>query len=589
MAQLFDKSRVEIKLGNYGVTTAASLTDPLLHSRVQEYKRLVSGRMVPLGRDDISQKVPASDYYASRKVDGEFTVVVYQDGQAITVNPGGTVRTGLPATDEFAQLLNSAGIQQAMVVAELYVNHGGRERVHDVTRVARSPETTEDLNQLSLRVFDWLELENESITASYPEVWQRITNVFADGKLVAPVETRQLKNSDEVNSYFQEIVEDGGAEGIVLRSESAGMFKIKPRHSLDAVVIGFTESTGDRAGMLHDLLLAVRRDDGTFHVLCRVGGGFSDELRRELLADLKDEVVSSEYAEVNSDHVTYEMVEPRIVVEISCLDLISQSTRGAPINRMTLDWDAQDRIYRVLRRLPLVSVISPQFVRFRDDKTVVKEDVRIQQVATAVEVPMLDRDAKQLTLAKSEVIKREVFTKTLKGEVMVRKFILWKTNKETMSSEHPAFVVHYTDFSPNRATPLAREVRVSNSLTQAEELYDGLKEANIKKGWLSADAVADEKPLSDSAKSPPEKKTAKKATKKATRKKTESAVEMQDAEVGEAAKKPTKSKSTKSKSTKKKTATKKTPADTDDNKVTKKSAKKTAKTASKKSTKKKSD
>ena len=34
---------------------------------------------------------------------------------------------------------------------------------------------------------------------------------------------------------------------------------------------------------------------------------------------------------------------------------------------------------------------------------------------------------------------------------MVRKFVLWKTNKE-QSEDYPAFVVHFTDFSPNRKT-----------------------------------------------------------------------------------------------------------------------------------------
>jgi hypothetical protein len=66
---------------------------------------------------------------------------------------------------------------------------------------------------------------------------------------------------------------------------------------------------------------------------------------------------------------------------------------------------------------------------------------------------------------------------------MVRKFLLWKTNKELDAEHFPAYVVHYTDFSPNRKDPLAREVRVSSSLEQIGKLWDGLKEANIKKGW----------------------------------------------------------------------------------------------------------
>src|SRR5262249_14881128 len=151
---------------------------------------------------------------------------------------------------------------------------------------------------------------------------------------------------------FEKWVERDGAEGLVARSDTAGLFKVKPRHTLDVAVIGFSESSGDRQGLLHDLLFAVMRRDGSLQVLSRVGGGFADEERRTMLADLKDMIVPSEYAEVNSDNVAYEMVRPDWVIEISCLDLISQTTRGAPVNRMVLDFqDDGDKGYRVVRRL----------------------------------------------------------------------------------------------------------------------------------------------------------------------------------------------------------------------------------------------
>ncbi len=139
------------------------------------------------------------------------------------------------------------------------------------------------------------------------------------------------------------------------------------------------------------------------------------KLRRELLADLKDHIVASEYAEVNSDHVAYQMVEPRWVAEISCLDLVSQSTRGAPDPAHGARLDPAERKYRVVRRLPLVSVISPQFVRMRDDKQVNANDIRFHKFADLVDVPLLDRDAHQMTLPSSELMAREVYTKSAKG------------------------------------------------------------------------------------------------------------------------------------------------------------------------------
>jgi hypothetical protein len=221
------------------------------------------------------------------------------------------------------------------------------------------------------------------------------------------------------------------------------------------------------------------------------------------------------------------MVQPDWVIEISCLDLIAQTTRGAPINRMVLDFHRNgDHGYRVVRRMPLATVISPQFIRRREDKSVRPQDVRIEQVSSVVEVPQFERDARKLTVPKSEVLRRTVYTKVMKGETMVRKLVLWKTNKETDEGEYPAFVLHYTDFSPSRKTPLSREVRVSSSLDQMTSLWTGMLEENIKKGWelhssttesaappvAVAEPAASPEPIVEPASAKPKKRAAKKAS-----------------------------------------------------------------------------
>jgi hypothetical protein len=151
---------------------------------------------------------------------------------------------------------------------------------------------------------------------------------------------------------------------------------------------------------------------------------------------------------------------------------------------MVLDYHKNgSTAYHVVTKLPLATIISPQFVRRREDKQVRLQDVRIAQVTDIVEVALADRDARQMTLPKSELLHREVYTKDLKGQTMVRKFLMWKTNKDAAGDEFPAYVVHYTDFSPNRKDALAREVRVSSSADQIQQLYSALKDENIKAGW----------------------------------------------------------------------------------------------------------
>jgi hypothetical protein len=522
-AAVLDKSRVEILLGDYGTAPATALADTVLLPKVQEYRRLASARMQPLDRDGIAQKIPAADYHVSRKVDGEFTVLVYRDGTAFSLNPGGTVRVGLPWLEEAAKLLSKAGVSDAMVAGELYVvrDGSGRPRVHDVSTVARKPQSSNDLARLRFAVFDVISKNGATVAPPFAETWKLIQKWFAQGSLIHPVDAKSASGSTEIQKIFEAWVEKEGAEGLVVRSDDAGMFKIKPRHTLDLAVLGFTESLAERQGMLHDMLLGVQRPDSTLQVLGRVGGGFTDDQRRELLSDLKDMAVDSEYAEVNADNVAYQMVHPEWVVEVSCLDLLSETTRGGAINRMVLDYKNNgSRAYHVVTKLPLATIISPQFVRRRDDKQVRPDDCGIRQVSGIVEVPLVDRDARQMTLPSSELLRREVYTKDLKGQTMVRKFVMWKTNKDSASDEFPAYIVHYTDFSPNRKDALARELRVSSSQQQIEQLWEGLKAENIKGGWNRQDAAvatallepaAATAPAAAAPETPPTKKSRKKA------------------------------------------------------------------------------
>ena len=482
MSPALDLSRVEIKFGRYGVAPAAALADTTLLGRVQNYRRIAGSRMMSLDRSGIA-KIPPATFHTSRKIDGEFNMLVYDNGEALIINPGGTVRIGLPVLEEAAAALAKAGVKRLLAACELYIKRpdGKRPRVHDVSRVARRPESDADVNSLSLAVFDLLEIDGKEAPTSYSDICGKIGKLFPAGGRIHCVEVKETKSEKELLALFEQWVEKDGEEGLVARSESAGIFKIKPRHTLDAVVIGFTESTDDRKGLLHDMLLALMRQDGSFHVLCRVGGGFTEEMRREFLSDLTDLATESDYTEVNGDRVAYRMVRPEWVIEISCLDIISQNTRGGTIDRMVLTYDGSR--WHGQRRMPIVSVISPQFVRRREDKHVNPQDVRIAQLTDLVEIPNIDRSAADMVLPASEVLRRKVATKVLKGAQLVRKLVLWKTNKEAVSADYPAYVLAQTDYSPNRKTPLERDIRVSNDRDQIEKLFAAWDAECFVKGW----------------------------------------------------------------------------------------------------------
>ena len=82
----------------------------------------------------------------------------------------------------------------------------------------------------------------------------------------------------------------------------------------------------------------------------------------------------------------------------------------------------------------------------------------------------------------SEMLERQVYTKTMKGNKMVRKLLLWKTNKDNQP-DFPAFVVYLTDFSPNRQNPLERDIKIASTEKDARQLFEALAKKNFIGGW----------------------------------------------------------------------------------------------------------
>ncbi len=111
---------------------------------------------------------------------------------------------------------------------------------------------------------------------------------------------------------------------------------------------------------------------------------------------------------------------------------------------------------------------------------ITQNDAGLSQITKIIS---LDTNASEkLDIKKSEIVSREVYVKISKGTKMVRKFMVWKTNKEA-TGEYQAYVYHYTDFSAGRAEMLKKEIKVSDSKKQIEDIFAAEVLENVKKGW----------------------------------------------------------------------------------------------------------
>jgi hypothetical protein len=158
------------------------------------------------------------------------------------------------------------------------------------------------------------------------------------------------------------------------------------------------------------------------------------------------------------------------------LDVQVEDSRERPVRQPELE--RLDGTWTVRGQVRAATLINAIVIRLRDDKPDVREGARWAQIEPYVPVP-----AEGETLETSQVIRRQVWTKTGKDKTDVRKLVVWKTNKDTVDPTYPAYVVHWTDYSAGRKTPLTREVRPAASEAAAEAAAEALIADNIKKGW----------------------------------------------------------------------------------------------------------
>ena len=455
------------------------MLDKEIIEKAKQYKKRIAGSFVLVDGNEISGKITGSQFVATKKIDGSLYGLFFEEGAVLGVSTTGRIIKDLPCLKEAADLLKARGIGSAVIEAELYavLEDGKRERVGDVSK-AMADKSLWD--RLFLAPFDIVMLDGGDYRKdNYIETIKELGSIF-DGKLVRAVEYREASSKDEVASIYREWVEEGGAEGIVLHSELPFVYKIKPHHTIDAVIVGFTCGEGDDSDGVRDIAVALMNEKGQLQIIGVTGNGFTNEQRRQLLKDLEPMVCQSEYIITDSRNVAFQMVKPSIIIEVSVGDFISEASDGTPKMNPLLTFSESDG-YLSEGNTPGVSILHMTFVRFRDDKSFNESDIRISQVTDVC--PFSQGNSVKLNgLPKSEILAKRIFTKGSGEKMMVQKYVVWKTNKEE-SSLFPAYVFFYTDFSSGRKDMLKRDIRVSSDKEQIIAFMDAAIAQNVKKGW----------------------------------------------------------------------------------------------------------
>lgn len=443
------------------------------------YKKDFLKKFIAISPQQIDSRLGDTVYWVTRKYDGEFADMFYDNGEAVIVNRSGRVRTGIPCIEEAAALLKKNGIKQAVIPAEIYVyDEKKKTRVNDLVNALTDEKK---IGTLRLACYDILELNGKEYSPkNYGETLEELDRILKGGSLVHNVDWTVAKSNAEVKDTFRKWVEEEGSEGLVVRSEMPFVWKIKPRHNIDAVVVGFTEGTGDARGQVRTMLLALMPEDGKYQIVTKVGGGMTEKQKKELYEYFAPRVMESEYTDTDSNHVAFRMVEPDKVIEFSVNDVRWETPNGLIENPLL---EIVEGRYRVADNVNGISFVAPIIERFRDDKQADAGDVRLSQVESISSFEPEDLEKLPIpVLRESEMLFRQVYRKDVGEKVMIKKFVGWKTNKEK-SGEYPAYVFHMTDFSTGRAQRLQRDVSITSDRKQLDDLLKAALDENIKQGW----------------------------------------------------------------------------------------------------------
>ncbi len=461
-----------------GRLSTGGLCENLLRD-LKRYSQLTASRYQALTRDNIEKVLVNGPFITSPKVDGELWFLVLEGKERYLCAPNGRSIEGICLLDEVTV---DSGDERVILAGELFVATGkDRPRVGMVASLLSQGKDAET-GKLGFMAFDVV-AGLPSAEASYSERLEDLNRLLGGGKRCQVIPTETCEDIKSVEALYDKWVEGGKAEGLVIRDEGGAISKMKPDFSFDVVIVAFTDSSEDPS-QVGGVMLALVREDGTFQLVGGTGNIGNAQQSRALHKTLMELETTSDMRHASGSGALYRFVKPEVVIEVCVTDVQTDKADGTPVRNRVLAYE--DNQWETMRYLPGASLLHPSLVRIREDKEVNPVDLRVAQLTERCHIDSLEQEATKVALPGSEVIRREVYTKSGKGGMAVRKLVCWKTNKEEESEAFPAYVVHFTDYSPGRKTPLAREVRLAPDLETATGIAEGLIQANIKKGWEPA-------------------------------------------------------------------------------------------------------
>jgi ATP-dependent DNA ligase len=459
------------KLGKAIYGSIGSYSNSEIIQLLSSYRKTVAS-YIPAGPEEIDRRL-GMPLLVSPKLDGELWYLLHDKSWILVAPNGRTIEGAIEILDQAIALKLDIS---TIYAGELHIHSDSRTRIGDLAKAFGEGEKL-DTKRLAFGVFDIV--SSSDLTAAgtaYSLRYEKIKDLPGTGNLFV-VPTEKTNSASLVHSQFENWVSNKQLEGLVARSDDSRTYKVKPNVEFDAAILGFTERRVEGGEfVVRSVLVGLQIYSDTWIPIAVVGNIGDDNFRKELYHILKPGVIPSSYRKTsNSSGVMYQFVQPSSVAEFKALDLQMEDASGKKIKDPKLE--LKDGSWRVSGWTNSVAVHNATLIRLRPDKSASMEDVGWNQITRLLPI---ETSTDSASVGTSEIIDRRVWVK----DDSVRKLVLWKTNKESIGFS--SYVVHWTDYSPSRKAPLAREVRLAPNEKSAKKIAEDMITENIKKGWVES-------------------------------------------------------------------------------------------------------
>ena len=456
-----------------------NLTEKIIH-----YKHKVAGKYIPVRSDQITKRVfEMEKYFISTKIDGNICFI-HKENDKIAITSHNNNSFNRPELEK--ECLGILKKKNGLFVGEIYLHDDSkRTRSYDLKR-----EISNSSSDIRIALFDLLTFENKDYNENdWNEKKKILSENFKSSGKVYFLKEIELTSRKEIEETFNKTIVDGNEEGLIVRGENGPVFKIKEYHTFDMVVLGYVNGYTENYSLMKEVLVGVMTEANQYLVTGVVANGFDIDQREKLSKEFDKIKVNSNSIIVSGARIPFTMIKPAHVVEIESTDIINSTSNGF-IKRELINFNGE---YSFENKTNSVSLTTPVFTRFRDDKDVKLNDVGINQISRVIEIPKEEK--KTSIKPQSEIIKKDVFTKLSKGNTNVKKFFIWDTKSK--DTNYPNFVFYKIDYSPTRKDKMKRDIKISNSKKQILKIYDSEIESDIKSGWTLFSDSDDSTPHED--------------------------------------------------------------------------------------------